>query len=136
MSEKSSRPALEDSGAERPSSDPAETAGAAAARGANGFSPDFRRQVLEDHRASGLSVAQSAARAGVSPSTLRRWLRQSAESSAVEFTIGMGDEVESSALKAIATATGGASYVAHDPTDIQSVFVTALFERKCRPACA
>lgn len=52
------------------------------------------------------------------------------------ITIGMGDEVESSALKAIATATGGASYVAHDPTDIQSVFVTALFERKCRPACA
>lgn len=43
-------------------------------------------------------------------------------------TIGMG-EADPSALKAISKATGGTSYIANTPDDIQRVFVEALLAR-------
>lgn len=45
------------------------------------------------------------------------------------ITIGMG-EADPSALKAISNATGGTSYIADTPKDIERVFVEALLARK------
>ena len=44
------------------------------------------------------------------------------------ITIGMG-EADPTALKAISRATGGTSYIANTPSDIQEVFVQALLAR-------
>ena len=44
------------------------------------------------------------------------------------ITIGMG-EADPKALKAISRATGGTSYIANTPADIQRVFVQALLAR-------
>ena len=44
------------------------------------------------------------------------------------ITIGMG-EADPTALKAISRATGGTSYIANSPADIQKVFVQALLAR-------
>ena len=44
------------------------------------------------------------------------------------ITIGMG-EADPTALKAISRATGGTSYIANTPADIQQVFVQALLAR-------
>lgn len=44
-------------------------------------------------------------------------------------TIGMGPQADVSALQQIADATGGQSYVARDPRDIQEIFKDALLER-------
>ena len=47
------------------------------------------------------------------------------------ITIGMG-EAEPKALRAISTATGGTSYIANTPADIQRVFVAALLARTAK----
>jgi Bacterial extracellular solute-binding protein/von Willebrand factor type A domain len=44
-------------------------------------------------------------------------------------TVGMGPEADTAALRRIAAATGGASYVARDPHDIQRILTGALLER-------
>ena len=55
----------------------------------------------------------------------------------VVVTIGMGPDVDTSALKAIAAATGGRSYVATDPAQIQGVLIDAILSRTCTvAACA
>jgi Mg-chelatase subunit ChlD len=43
--------------------------------------------------------------------------------------IGMGPEADAGALKRIAGATGGRSYVARDPGDISEVFIDAMLNR-------
>jgi Mg-chelatase subunit ChlD len=45
------------------------------------------------------------------------------------FTIGMGPEADVAALRRIAEATGGQSYVARDPRDVAQVFDDVLLER-------
>lgn len=47
------------------------------------------------------------------------------------ITIGMG-EADPASLKAISAATGGTSYIANTPADIQRVFVQALLARTAR----
>jgi hypothetical protein len=47
------------------------------------------------------------------------------------ITIGMG-EADRAALKAISRATGGTSYIANTPADIQRVFVQALLARTAK----
>lgn len=47
-------------------------------------------------------------------------------------TIGMG-EADARALKAISQATGGTSYIANTPQDIQRVFVEARLARTKTP---
>ncbi len=47
------------------------------------------------------------------------------------ITIGMG-EADPAALKAISRATGGTSYIANTPADIQRVFVQALLARTAK----
>ncbi|MFW0795771.1 substrate-binding domain-containing protein [Gordonia sp. CPCC 205515] len=45
------------------------------------------------------------------------------------LTIGISDDADTEALKAIAAATGGTTYVAKTPADIQTVFVDAIQAR-------
>jgi hypothetical protein len=45
------------------------------------------------------------------------------------ITIGIGPDADTSALRQIAEATGGHSYVVRDPRDLQAVFDDALLER-------
>lgn len=45
------------------------------------------------------------------------------------ITIGMGPEADTAALRRIADATGGSSYVARDPQDIGEIFNQALLDR-------
>ena len=45
------------------------------------------------------------------------------------YTIGYGADADATALKAIATATGGEYYQALDPRDIGKVFFEALMPR-------
>lgn len=45
------------------------------------------------------------------------------------IAIGMGPEADARALRRIASATGGRSYVAREPADIASVFVDAMLNR-------
>ncbi len=47
------------------------------------------------------------------------------------ITIGMG-EADPTSLKAISRATGGTSYIANTPADIQRVFVQALLARTAK----
>ena len=47
------------------------------------------------------------------------------------ITIGMG-EADPRALQAISKATGGTSYIANTPADIQRVFVQALLARTAK----
>ncbi len=47
------------------------------------------------------------------------------------ITIGMG-EADPASLKAISKATGGTSYIANTPADIQRVFVQALLARTAK----
>ncbi len=47
------------------------------------------------------------------------------------ITIGMG-EADPRALQAISRATGGTSYIANTPADIQRVFVQALLARTAK----
>lgn len=45
------------------------------------------------------------------------------------IAIGMGPEADAKALRRVAAATGGRSYVARDPQDISQVFIDAMLSR-------
>ena len=45
------------------------------------------------------------------------------------IAIGMGPDADANALRRIAAATGGRSYVARDPGDIAEVFIDAMLAR-------
>ncbi|MFD4673817.1 substrate-binding and VWA domain-containing protein [Lentzea sp. NPDC058450] len=49
--------------------------------------------------------------------------------------VGLGDEVDMDALRAISGATGGKAYQARNPEDIRSVLLDAVSQRRCRPNC-
>lgn len=49
----------------------------------------------------------------------------------VIITVGMGQDVDTTSLSAVAAVTGGKSYVAQDPQDIRQVFIDALLSRDC-----
>jgi hypothetical protein len=51
------------------------------------------------------------------------------------ITIAYGDSAGAESLAAISAATGGATYQASDPTRIRDVFLDAVGQRACRPAC-
>jgi Ca-activated chloride channel homolog len=51
------------------------------------------------------------------------------------IAIGMGPDADAATLDTIARSTGGHSYLARDPRDIEKVFVEALMQRSCRPGC-
>ena len=52
------------------------------------------------------------------------------------ITIAYGAQGPVAALRAMSHATGGASYVARDPRQVQQVFLEAIQQRACRPTCA
>lgn len=49
--------------------------------------------------------------------------------------VAMGADVDMNVLSQIAELTGGKAYQALDPADIQTVFLDAMVERRCRPSC-
>ena len=51
------------------------------------------------------------------------------------ITIGMGPDANMTALRRISETTGGKAYSALDPNDIETVFLDAMIERRCRPEC-
>ena len=51
------------------------------------------------------------------------------------ITIGMGPDANMAALRRISETTGGKAYSALDPNDIETVFLDAMIERRCRPEC-
>ena len=52
----------------------------------------------------------------------------------VIVTVGMGQDVDTAALSAVSTVTGGKTYVARNPQDINQVFIDALLSRDCSGA--
>jgi Mg-chelatase subunit ChlD len=52
----------------------------------------------------------------------------------VIVTIGMGKDIDTAALSAVSTVTGGKTYVAQNPQDINQVFIDALLSRDCSGA--
>lgn len=51
------------------------------------------------------------------------------------FAIGIGPDIDPSALEKIAAATNGDVYVTQDPTQIRQVFLQAVSRRICSPNC-
>jgi Ca-activated chloride channel homolog len=51
------------------------------------------------------------------------------------ITIGMGPGADIETLRRISETTGGKAYQALDPNDIETVFLDAMIERRCRPEC-
>jgi len=51
------------------------------------------------------------------------------------FTIGIGPQADMNALGQISKATGGKAYSVKDPTDVRSVFLDAVVQRRCQPSC-
>jgi Mg-chelatase subunit ChlD len=51
------------------------------------------------------------------------------------ITIGMGPAADLATLTRISEITGGKAYAALDPNDIETVFLDAMIERRCRPDC-
>jgi Ca-activated chloride channel family protein len=51
------------------------------------------------------------------------------------ITIAFGPDSDPDAMLQISKATGGASYMAHDPRDIGEIFLDAVGQRLCRPNC-
>ncbi len=49
----------------------------------------------------------------------------------VLITVGMGQGVDTTSLGAVAAVTGGKTYVAQNPQDIQQVFIDAVLSRDC-----
>ncbi|MFF2270889.1 substrate-binding domain-containing protein [Agromyces sp. NPDC058136] len=49
--------------------------------------------------------------------------------------VGIGPDTDVDAMRAIATATGGAAYSAAKPQDLSTVLTDALSQRACRPNC-
>ncbi len=93
------------------------------------FDPEFVNSVViltdgeNDDPQGGLSLDQLLAKIKASPQD--RPVRI--------VTIGMG-EADPRALQAISKATGGTSWIANTPNDIQRVFVEALLARKSNPS--
>jgi hypothetical protein len=52
------------------------------------------------------------------------------------ITIAYGAQSPVGALRAMSEATGGATYAAEDPRQVQKVFLEAIQQRACRPNCA
>jgi hypothetical protein len=75
---------------------------------------------------------------GIDLRTLLRTLR--AESDRAEpvpvITVGMGPDADMATLRQISGLTGGKAYQALDPRDIETVFLDAMVQRRCRPSCA
>jgi hypothetical protein len=51
------------------------------------------------------------------------------------ITIGMGPDADLETLRQISETTGGKAYQALDPADIETVFLDAMVQRRCRPGC-
>lgn len=51
------------------------------------------------------------------------------------ITVGMGPDADLDTLRQISELTGGKAYEALDPADIETVFLDAMVERRCRPSC-
>jgi len=51
------------------------------------------------------------------------------------ITIGMGPDADIDTLQRISGTTGGKAYPALNPNDIETVFLDAMIERRCRPNC-
>ena len=51
------------------------------------------------------------------------------------ITIAYGAQSPVEALRAMSAATGGATYIAQDPRQVRQVFLEAIQQRACRPAC-
>lgn len=51
------------------------------------------------------------------------------------ITVGMGPDADLDTLRQISELTGGKAYQALDPADIETVFLDAMVERRCRPSC-
>jgi hypothetical protein len=51
------------------------------------------------------------------------------------ITIGMGPDADIDTLRQISQTTGGTAYQALDPGDVESVFLDAMMQRRCRPDC-
>jgi hypothetical protein len=51
------------------------------------------------------------------------------------ITIAYGAQSPVGALRAMSEATGGATYAAEDPRQVQKVFLEAIQQRACRPNC-
>ncbi|MCO1578968.1 substrate-binding and VWA domain-containing protein [Crossiella sp. SN42] len=49
--------------------------------------------------------------------------------------IGLGPDADLNALQQVAKVTGGKAYAAREATDIRSVLMDALIQRRCRPNC-
>ncbi|ANZ36777.1 VWA domain-containing protein [Lentzea guizhouensis] len=49
--------------------------------------------------------------------------------------VGLGQEADMDALRAISAATGGKAYQAPNPEDIRAVLLDAVSQRRCRPNC-
>ncbi len=52
------------------------------------------------------------------------------------ITIAFGPDADRAAMAALSAATGGAAYRATSPDQIHQVFLDAVGQRACRPACA
>ncbi len=51
------------------------------------------------------------------------------------IAIGVGTDVDTAALDALTQATGGDAYLASDPRQVGEIFLDAVGQRSCRPAC-
>jgi Ca-activated chloride channel family protein len=51
------------------------------------------------------------------------------------ITIAYGAQSPVDALRAMSAVTGGATYIAKDPRQVRQVFLEAIQQRACRPAC-
>ncbi|HYN28710.1 MAG TPA: substrate-binding and VWA domain-containing protein [Dermatophilaceae bacterium] len=74
---------------------------------------------------------------GIDLPTLLRTLRTEFERSQPVpiITVGMGPEADMATLRRISVLTGGKAYRALDPQDIETVFLDAMVQRRCRPTC-
>lgn len=74
---------------------------------------------------------------GIDLSTLLRTLRTEFDRSQPVpiITVGMGPEADMATLRRISELTGGKAYRALNPQDIETVFLDAMVQRRCRPSC-
>jgi Ca-activated chloride channel homolog len=84
-----------------------------------------------------LSDGRNEDERGISLATLLTTLRQENDPRRPipVITISYGPDSDAAALGAISKATGGATYLARDPRQIQQVFLDAIGRRPCRPDC-
>jgi hypothetical protein len=74
---------------------------------------------------------------GIDLRTLLRTLRTEFDRSQPVpiITVGMGPQADMDTLRRISELTGGKAYRAVDPQDIETVFLDAMVQRRCRPTC-